>query len=63
MCEFYCNVFLEKMLSWKTLLDYSNLFSPSDYKKNEKIIYNYFKEIYQFSSLDFKKKMKQEIIF
>ena len=63
MCEFYSNVFLEKMLSWKTLLDYSNLFSPSDYKKNEKIIYNYFKEIYQFSSLDFKKKMKQEIIF
>ena len=51
------------MLSWKTVLDYSNLFSPSDYKKNEKIIYNYFKEIYQVSSLDLKKKMKQEIIF
>ena len=34
------------MLSGKTLLDYTNLFSPNDYKKNEKIIYKYFKGKY-----------------
>ena len=34
------------MLSGKTLLDYTNLFSPNDYKKNEKIIYRYFKDKY-----------------
>ena len=34
------------MLAGKTFLDYSNLFSPNDYKKNDKIIYNYFKEKY-----------------
>ena len=30
------------MLAEKTLLDYTNLFSPNDYKKNDKIIYKYF---------------------
>ena len=34
------------MLSGKTLLYYTNLFSPNDYKKNEKIIYKYFKDKY-----------------
>ena len=27
-------------------LDYTNLFSPYDYKKNEEIIYRYFKDKY-----------------
>ena len=31
MCGFYCIAFIEYMLSWKTLLDYTNLFSPNDY--------------------------------
>ena len=30
----------------KNLLDYTNLFSPNDYKKNDKIIHKYFKEKY-----------------
>ena len=34
------------MLVGKTLLDYTNLFSPNDYEKNEKIIYKYFKDKY-----------------
>ena len=34
------------MLAGKALLDYINLFSPSDYKKNNKIIYKYFKDKY-----------------
>ena len=38
MCGFYCIAFLEYMLAVKTLLDYTNLFSPNDYKKNHTII-------------------------
>ena len=34
------------MLAGKTLLDYTNLFFPNDYKKNKKIIYKYFKDTY-----------------
>ena len=45
MCGFYCIAFIEYMLPGKTWLDYTNLFSLSDYKKNDKIIYKYFKDI------------------
>ena len=34
------------MLAGKTLLDYTNLFSPNDIKKNDKILYKYFKDKY-----------------
>ena len=44
MCRFYCIAFTEYMLAGKTLLDYTNLFSPNDCKKNDKIIYKYFKD-------------------
>ena len=43
MCGFYCIAFIEYMLAGKTLLDYTNLFSPNDYNRNDKIIYKYFK--------------------
>ena len=46
MCRFYCISFIEYMLSGEILLDYTNLFSPNDYKKNGKIIYKYFKDKY-----------------
>ena len=46
MCGFYCIAFTEYMLAGKSLLDYTNLFSPNDYKKNDKIIYQYFKDKY-----------------
>ena len=46
MCGFYCIAFIEYMLAGKTFLDYTNLFSPNDYKKNDKIIYQYFKDKY-----------------
>ena len=32
MCGFYCIAFMEYMLAGKTLLYYTNLFSPNDYK-------------------------------
>ena len=34
------------MLPGKALLDNTNLFCPIDYKKNDKIIYKYFKDKY-----------------
>ena len=43
---FYCISFIKYMLAGKTLLDYTNLFSLNDYKKNDKIIYKYFKDKY-----------------
>ena len=41
MCGFYRITFAEDMLPVKTLLDYTNLFSPNNYKKNDKITYKY----------------------
>ena len=35
MCGFYCIAFIEYMVAGKTLLDYTNLISPNDYKKND----------------------------
>ena len=39
MCGFYCIAFIAYMLSGKTLLDYTYLFSLTDYKINDEIIY------------------------
>ena len=46
MCGFYCITFKEYVLAEKNLLDYTNLFSPNDYEKNDKVIYKYFKDKY-----------------
>ena len=46
MCGFYFVAFIEYMLSGKSLLDYSNLFSQNNYKKNDKITCKYFKNKY-----------------
>ena len=56
MCGFYCIAFIEYMLAGKLLLDYTNLFSPYDYKKNERIICKYFKDKYMVeeASLEFR---------
>ena len=42
MCEYFCIGFIDFMLKSKSLLDYTNLFSPNDYQKNDKIILKYF---------------------
>ena len=49
MCGFYCIGFIEYILAEKTLLDYANLFSPNDYKKNGKSICKFFKNRYVMS--------------
>ena len=46
MCEFYCMAFIECMLAGKTWWYYATLFSLNDYKKNETILYKYFKDKY-----------------
>ena len=34
MCGFYCIAFMEYMIAGKTFLEYTTLFSPTDYQKN-----------------------------
>ena len=42
MCRYFCIGFIDFMLKGKSLLDYTNSFSPSNYEKNDKIILKYF---------------------
>ena len=44
MCGYFCIGFIDFMLAGKKLTDYSSLFSPYDFKKNDNIILNYFKD-------------------
>ena len=43
MCGYFCIEFINYMLKGKTLLDYTNLFSPNDFNKNDEIIKRIFK--------------------
>ena len=43
MCGYFCILFIEFMLKGKTLNDFTNLFSPWDFRKNNEIISRYFK--------------------
>ena len=42
MCGYFCIGFIDFMLAGKTLTEYTNLFSPNNFKKNDDIILNYF---------------------
>ena len=55
MCGFYCIAFIEYMLAGKTLLDYTNLFSLNNYKKNNKIEHKCFNNNYVKSRVEDKK--------
>ena len=43
MCGYFCIEFINYMLKGKTLLDYTNLFSPNDFKKTDRVIKRIFK--------------------
>ena len=43
MCGYFCIAFIDFMLVGKTLLQFTNLFSPQDFKKNDKIVGKMFK--------------------
>ena len=42
MCGYFCIGFIDFMLKGKRLIDYTNLFAPNEYEKNDKIIQKYF---------------------
>ena len=42
MCKYICIGFIDFMLKGKSLLEYTYLFSPNDYEKNDNIILKYF---------------------
>ena len=42
ICGYFCIGFIEFMLKGKSLTEYTNLFSPNDFKKNDDMILNYF---------------------
>ena len=45
MCGYFCIGFIDIMLAGKTLIDYTNMFSPHDFNKNGQIILSYFKDV------------------
>ena len=42
MCGYFCIGFIDFMLKVKTLTDFTNLFSPNNFDKNDDIILKYF---------------------
>ena len=42
MCGYFCIGFIDFMLKGKNLTEFTNLFSPNNFKKNDDIILNYF---------------------
>ena len=45
MFGYFCIGFIDFMLKGKSLLDYTNLFSPNAYEKIDEIILKYFQEL------------------
>ena len=44
MCGYFCIGFINFMLASKKLTDFTNMFSPYDFEKNDNIILSYFKD-------------------
>ena len=44
MCGYFCIGFIDFILAGKKLTDFTNMFSPYDFKKNDDIILSYFKD-------------------
>ena len=53
MCEYFCIRFIDFLVASKTLIDYTSLFSPYDFEKNDNINLSYFKNEWnnKYSSL------------
>ena len=45
MCKYFCIRFIDFILNCSSWLDYTNLFSPSKYGKNNKMILKYFQSL------------------
>ena len=46
MCGYFCIGFIDFMLAGKILIEYTNLFSPNNFKKNDKSNFKLFYEQY-----------------
>ena len=44
MCRYFCIGFIDFMLAVKKFNDFTNLFSPYDFEKNDTLILTYFKD-------------------
>ena len=44
MCGYFCIGFIDFILAGKKLTDFTNMFSPHDFKKNDAIILSYFND-------------------
>ena len=42
-CGYFCIEFIDFMFAGRSLIDFTSLFSPYDFKKNDDIILDYFK--------------------
>ena len=42
MCGYFCIGFIDFMFKGKTLTEYTNIFLPNNFKKNDNTILNYF---------------------
>ena len=42
MCGYFCIGFIDFMFKGERLTDYTNLFSPNDFKKNDDTVLKYF---------------------
>ena len=43
MCGYFCIEFIDFMFTGKTLTEYTNLFSPNNFEKNDNLILSYSK--------------------
>ena len=48
MCGYFCIGFIVFMLKGRSLADFTNLFSPNNFEKNDDIILNYFEKDLKF---------------
>ena len=44
MCGYFCIGLIDFMLAGKKLNDFTNMFFPYDFNKNDSIIFSYFKD-------------------
>ena len=44
MCGYFCIGFIDFIVAGKKLIDFTSMFSPYDFKKNDEIILHYFKD-------------------
>ena len=42
MCGYFCIGFIDIMLAGKSLTEFTNLFSPNNFKKHDSMILDYF---------------------